>query len=144
MKYVLFVSVFAAVLHFSSESVFACSCPTVGPYGYVEGKLKSSSAAFSGEVLSIVSDGNRRKVTFKVLEFWKGRLTSEFTVSTDLLSSSCRFDFEVGKKYLVFSSLGNGEQYTGACSGNRELQKAREELEILGKGKLMAPRAKRQ
>src|SRR5688572_27100742 len=98
MKNLFLVSFAVAVFHFSGDSVFACSCPTVGPDGFYEGKLKYSNAVFSGEVQNITSKAGVLEITFQVFEFWKGRLTSEFIVSTDG-KSSCRYNFQVGKKY---------------------------------------------
>lgn len=135
MKKLLLALFTVLILIYSSADAWACGCPTVGPLGYVEGKFKYSSAVFSGEVLSIVSGGSRRKVTIQVAEYWKGPVTSNFTVETPLTYSSCSYNFEVGRKYLVFADLWENRHSTGACSGNRALENAETELKILGKGK---------
>ena len=46
------------------------------------------------------------------------------------------YTFEVGKSYLIFAHTSNGNKLTTSlCSRNSEIEKAIEELMILGKGK---------
>ncbi len=128
-----------------STAALACSCPTVmSPGEEIKWKLKEGSAVFSGEVLSVDAAGRRKQVTFRVIEFWKGNLDSKVTVSTEDHPGACGYEFEIGKTYLVFAELWENRHHTGACSGNRELQKAEAELKVLGKGKTVYARRKRQ
>ena len=118
-----------------SGAALACSCPTVMSLeDEIKWKLKNGSAVFSGEVMSIRASGGLNHITFKVIEFWKGRLTSELTVSTHHNTAACGYDFTIRKRYLVFTDLWENRRSTGACSKNRELEKAGAELKILGKG----------
>lgn len=136
MKLLLLGSLAVLIALISVNRAFACSCPTIGSEEYeINSRLKTGSAVFSGEVLEIVSKPDYRNVTFRVKEFWKGYLSTKFTVATDPTTSSCSIDFEKGKSYLVFASQWNGRPHTSACSRNREPQKADAELKILGKGK---------
>jgi len=118
-----------------STAAFACSCPTVMSLDdEIKWKLKTGSAIFSGEVMSIEAGGSRKHVTFKVIEFWKGRLNFKVTVSTYHSSGACGYDFKIGKSYLVFSDLWENRHHSGECSRNRVLEDAGAELKILGKG----------
>ena len=109
----------------STLNSIACSCKGQGT---VSGNIKNSDAVFSGEVISkvlttnydslgIVVSGDTSKMYFKWHEFpsiavrikidrmYKGQLVSDtLTILTPPNGSSCGFHFEVGQKYIVYSS----------------------------------------
>ncbi len=75
-------------------------------------------------------------VKIEVKEIWKGLLSKEVNIATPNQTGMCGVSFEIGKSYLVFAShSAEGNLSTGLCLKNKELEKAAEELEILGKGK---------
>jgi hypothetical protein len=75
-------------------------------------------------------------VKIEVKEIWKGILSKKVNIATPEHSGMCGVSFEIGKSYLVFASHSTeGNLSTGLCLNNKELEKAAEELEILGKGK---------
>ncbi len=124
---------------FSQFNVFACSCPTMfGTEQELKWKLKTLQAVFSGKVIEINKIPQSRDVSVKIeiKEIWKGLLSKEVNISTPDNPSACGVSFEIGKSYLIFASqLDNGDLSTGLCLKNKELEKAAEELEILGEGK---------
>jgi len=138
----LLVPVFTLLLLTLGQSVYACSCPTVGGFTReqeIQALIKrSDKAVFTGEVIEITDRSEYREVKFAVEEYWSGKVTNEFTIRTDRTNSSCAVDFLIGKSYLVFAGFFQGSLYTGACSRNKELKDALEDLEYLGKGKTPA------
>ncbi len=128
-----------AFLIFSQFNVFACSCPTVmSTEQEVKWKLKRLQAVFSGRVVEINRKPHTRDVLVKIRveRFWKGVLYEDLRLTTPESPGACGYTFEIGKSYLVFASRSaQGDLATGLCLNNKELEKATEELEILGIGK---------
>jgi hypothetical protein len=98
---------------FVSE-VFACRCvsdsneiKTDVEKVLFKKNVDKAQAIFSGEVIEIDS----HRVKFKVEKVWKGDVGKEFVMSTgtlklegnDEMRSSCDYEFEKGKSYLVFA-----------------------------------------
>jgi hypothetical protein len=139
MKKLLLVSVLALLLSTLCQSVYACSCPTIGGFTReqeIQALVKrSDTAVFTGEVIEIINRAGYREIKFQIEQYWAGKVTNEFTIRTDKLNSSCAFYFQVGKDYLVFAETFKGSLYTGACSRNSERKEGLEDLKILGKGK---------
>ena len=143
MKKILSVLLFTLIYLCNGESVYACSCPSL-PGVTREQEIRaiakrSDNVVFTGEVISINDDTKSldyRDITFKVERFWNGEITQEFTIRSDKLNSSCAVDFRIGTSYLVFANLYENHLYTGACSRNKEIAKAAEDLQYLGKGKI--------
>lgn len=131
------ILVVTGFLVFLPPSAIACSCPSIGlsQEQKIMALPENGGAVFSGKVVGIVNEAKYRIITFEVRRFWKGNVTRKYTVATDLTTSSCSFNFEVSKSYLIFADVWEGQLYTGACSRNSELGKANEYLKILGKGK---------
>ena len=85
----------------------------------VRRELEKAVAVFSGEVMGL----NALVVRFKVETVWKGQLPPEFAMSNgaqlsadgSMASSSCDFNFLVGKTYLVFA-YGKSTQDMSATS----------------------------
>ena len=143
MKRTIFLSLhIIALLLISQIEVSACSCPD-DPDLTIEQKVKlnltNAKTVFSGEVIEVVKkfSGLDAFVKIKVEELWKGYLPKEVVIDTELANgATCGYDFEVGKKFLVFAyGLNNSNLTTKACDLNRRIEKATEELKILGKGK---------
>lgn len=139
MKKLIFASVFITLLSLLTQvETLACSCPTVGDTSaesQTELALHASRAAFSGEVVEISPIPNTHNVLvkIKVKESWKETLPEEITVTTE--NRGCGYLFRTGASYLVFAgSRDDGSLTTGLCLRNKEIEKAAEELKILGKG----------
>ena len=137
MKKIVFAwFVFTVSFIFIQNTELACSCVDLGESleQQVNGSLKNSKAVFVGEVIEVMKNSDNVGFTtkFKVEESWKDFSPSEITFVGD--GSSCEYYFTLGKKYLVFAYEWKNKLTTGDCSGNREIDKAAEELKILGKG----------
>ena len=109
-----------------TRNSFACYCEGEST---VSGSVKYADAVFSGEVISriwttnydslgIVVTGDTSKMYFKWREFptavveimvdkmYKGKLISEtLTILTPRHGTACGYDFQVGKKYIVYATI---------------------------------------
>jgi hypothetical protein len=150
ISYTLGISAF---LIFAAVNAFACWCggrnskstmrETVAAYsagatqvifeGSVEKQeLQSGSPGVPATALSMTGFGSHRAVTFNVLHAYRGLLGSSVMVLTGLGGGDCGFDFETGKKYLVYASRVNTEiLFTSICSGTSSLEEAGPALRFL-------------
>jgi hypothetical protein len=111
-------------------------------------ELEQASFVFSGKVVNVDPSYwfriNREfpfihitvwetYMVFAVKEVWKGEVTSEIRIKSEL--SSVSFNFEVGKEYLVYAG-GNdlGSISTNTCTRTARLIGASKDLAVLGKG----------
>ena len=149
-------------------SVLGCMCK---PPGNPAKEMKGSAAVFSGKLigteyrkgvtlfLSIAQPETKNGETaqtdvlvlkFQIDRWWKGRETREVVLFTDQTKNpdgsqtitDCDFPFEVGKQYLVYAFRDEGKLKTNLCTRTKLLEKAGEDLKILGKGR--RPRRSRQ
>jgi hypothetical protein len=129
---------------FEPAPAYACSCvdrpsPAIA--------LQKSAVVFAGEVLSIRKKGlnlfgaeydeHPIRVAFRVTEIWKGADADRLTVRTSM--STCGFDFDVGRQYLVYAYESPEGLATGICTRTADLAKASDDLAALGKGKVPSP-----
>lgn len=143
---------------------WACSCMR----DTIEEEFQESEIVFSGKVLSADKPtkgpyhGNQLvEFEFELEVDWKGELENKLTVSTELLSMSCGYPFQVGTSYVVFASStkvhvddeGNEfvwgfegpstadddyeKLYTGWCHANKKIDKSRESRVLLRKLKAL-------
>jgi hypothetical protein len=96
----------AGLLLMTAVSAFACKV--------IPGPLPPPDALFSGTVTSIAAiedDGWwMERVTFHVIETWKGSNTVSKTVISGL--GSCSHHFTVGEDYWVYAFANEGDLYT--------------------------------
>ncbi|MEH7121893.1 hypothetical protein V7127_01465 [Bacillus sp. JJ1773] len=122
-------------LFYPSSRGLACDCDI--PKTANEA-LNRAAAVFRGEVLQV----KKKKINGKsydvalisVSEIWKGIDESHVFVTTDW-SSSCQYDFEVGKEYLFYPNDHDGILKVINCGRSAEIQYANQDLLELGKGK---------
>jgi hypothetical protein len=114
----LALSIFLLV---SVEKSFACTC-MMSPEPLkkqVKTAFSDSAAIFEGEVLE-VSQSTEKEFEFvvriKISKSWKGEQTGEITITTANQSSLCGYNFEVGKKYLVYAHGSKERLYVDNCS----------------------------
>lgn len=97
---------------------------------------EKADAVFKGKVLQLKKEkieGETYNVALiSVSETWKGIDDTQVTVFTDW--TSCQFDFEVGKEYLLYPNKLNGELRVIDCGRSVEIQFAANDLLQLGKG----------
>lgn len=126
------------------QKAAACSC--VFPENAAEAKERAA-ATFTGTVQSIGEFESDRKeayyaATLSVNESWKGVDEPETVVYTSW--SSCQFDFEKGKTYLLYPYEHDGRYEVTNCSRSGEVTQANadvmNDLHELGAGtKFEAP-----
>jgi hypothetical protein len=137
MKKAIFaITTFMAVLICCQPQVLACVCVSMGYTldQQIKGELKRNGAIFWGEVTEIVPRTTDRNIIFRVDKFWKGDVSEKFTVASHY-NDSCEYPFVVGHSFLIFAHPWQGKPFTGTCTLTRDMEKAAEELKILGKGK---------
>ena len=122
MKKYIYIPLFLAVLMVASaERSYACSC-VFSPEPLkkqVQGAFSSSDAVFSGEVIEIKASPTNEYdvlVKLKINYVWKGESTREITIKTAKDSAMCGYNFEVGKKYLVYAYGLKDALSTSNCS----------------------------
>ena len=126
------------------------TCDCLQPKSPTE-ELKIAKAVFVGKVVEVIEpdlskttrggrdnlialmEKSSRRIKFKIERTWKGISLDEITVTTP--PTSCRYDFKVGERYLVYAygmritNLG-----VSKCTRTRKLQEAVEDLKELGEG----------
>lgn len=136
---------FAATL---PETAYACSC--AAPAGGSEeesarGAVQGARAVFAGEVDSIerlslgtvLSSGAPVQVNFDVSRVWKGPGYETLTVETERSEASCGYDFDVGRRYLVYagdaspSDGGSETLQVNLCGATTQVRGA-EAVSLLG------------
>ena len=139
MKNSLLLIFACTFLLFLEDNALACTCL---PLKSVAQEVGIRSAVFSGKVIEIKRHDRtaelfeRVEVIFEVDKSWKGvdkRIVSVFTSSG---SASCGYGFKKGRTYLVYAGGSLQRRLTtGICSRTKRLNKAREDLRVLGAGK---------
>jgi hypothetical protein len=126
MKQVVIVFLMFMAVLLSTKGAVACSClrPPINTEENlrtaVATSFREANAVFSGEVIEM--DG--LIVKFKVEKAWEGNVKDEVSIATGavksedgfLLSSTCDYKFELGKKYLVFANGSKGKLKASKCS----------------------------
>lgn len=151
-----FILLASAMLIFSAESALACMC---GGTPSVAEARRNASAVFLGKVVSSEYQkgakypngkdaGEELTMRFRVERWWKGNPTSEVVLFTEqyqapdlsISISTCASQFEVGKRYIVYAGILDGKLRAVYCSRTSEVEKAAEDLRLLGRGR--RPRSK--
>jgi len=116
------IKVLAAVIVFfllGASSVSACSCmmeSTKSISKKVKEAFTQSSAVFYGEVLEVNRQENSVSVKFRVSSSWKGKFSGEVIVQTAENSAMCGYNFEIGKRYLVYANGESDKFQTNICT----------------------------
>lgn len=140
---VLLMCLFVSMMTISIPSkAYACSC--VQPLT-VQDELSRSETVFTGRVLEVKEERTNgylsNSVLFETSQIWKGGSESQIMIRTGGGGGDCGFQFKKGEDYLVYanpsSMYGDKEQLvTIICDRTNELAQAKEDLAILGEGKL--------
>lgn len=118
---------------FLSPIGLACDC--AGEMS-VSQALKNSDAVFMGEVLSTETIDDVVVTSFKMETSFKGDIT-EFVDLTDHKWDTCRFPFEIGKRYFVYAKIpDDGVLDVNSCGRTKEIteENFEEELKQLNLG----------
>ena len=161
MKKIIIRFFFIFCFTFGAGSAFGCVC--VPNKGDIKKELREAGAVFSGKFVgteyrksgdsqvvtsSVETAGEESQAEILVLKFqvenwWKGKGTKEVVLVTDRTKSadgsetisSCDFQFEIGKRYLVYAFSDEKQLKTNVCTRTKEIGKAGKDLKILGKGR---------
>ncbi len=125
------------VLLFFYDAAYACRCPP----RKLSADISRAAAVFSGKVTKITfnelpAERGRYTVTFEVEKVWKGETNKKITLITR--ASSCDVRFHEGESYLVFASMlkDESELTTDKCSGTGFVVDRKEDIKLLGEGKI--------
>ncbi len=121
-KLVFSIFIFAFITVASASEIFACTCLRIDDNKslkkLVDEAFKESTAVFSGEVLEVTKEPEAFsvKVRFKVENSWKEKLSKGVTITTGSDSALCGYNFEVRKKYLVYTFGKRNGLKTNICT----------------------------
>lgn len=163
MKKIIFLSFsILIVLLFTQIDAFACGCA-----GRVEDITKAvtedfnrASVVFSGKVVSsrflpiIKKDVSGKEIKAENLVFkfaadswWKGKSRDEIILDTSQfrypglgygsIGSNCEYNFEAGKKYLIYAVISKGKLIANQCSGTTRIENAEKDIKELQKLKIV-------
>jgi hypothetical protein len=120
-----------------------CSCVSLG-YGMAEevkSHLNSAGVVFEGKAGEYFNKpgADRATIHFTVLKVWKGEVTPEFELSTDILLSdgrpmsmdSCEYTFTKDKTYIIFAFKTKKGWMTSDCTGTTEVRDREWDQEVL-------------
>src|SRR5678816_2560454 len=138
---VLFAAAMFACLWTTEARLIACSC--IGSQPTCQATWQAH-AVFVGQVVGITDvqpatrpDSpaalfDRRRVSFKVSEVFRGDVGASVIIRTGLGGGDCGYAFEVGSSYLVYAhQVPTGELTTGICSRTRPVSEAVDDLAYL-------------
>jgi hypothetical protein len=150
----LFCTFFAFTL--MSTTAFACKCVSPPPEvktvrDLAQWYANRSDAIFEGTVQRVElkwvlmdakvggfvpadfdEDEPRLYVTFDVSHFYKGVERKDVLLTTGVGGGDCGFDFEIGKKYLIYALAdASGHLSTDICSGTGLLEESQSDLSYL-------------
>ena len=130
----------------SAGTSLACTCMHLR--GGPAAGFAAASAVFSGRVIEITEGEpsplapwiRNLAVKFRVERSWKLARKGEVTVFTVNTSSLCGFPFSVGERYLVYAHGRGAALSTDICTRTALLTHAGEDLEYLGRRRLLRVR----
>jgi len=120
-KIIFTIFFFAFFTVLNASNVFACSCVPQGDES-IEPQVKeaytNSTAVFVGEVVEVIQkpDTFITEVKFKVLKSWKNEFKDTASITTGRGGGDCGYEFEVGKRYLVYADGDKNKLRTNICT----------------------------
>ncbi len=120
-KIIITTFLFAFFTVLSASSVLACSCVPQGSQS-IETQVKeaytNSTAVFVGEVVEVIEkpDVYITEVKFKDVKSWKNEFKDAVVIKTGRGGGDCGYEFEVGKKYLVYADGDKNKLSTNICT----------------------------
>ena len=136
------------VISVSSQTVNACTC---GGTGSPCESFGSAAAVFAGTVVAMRMNErpkqterndvrwNPRVFKFSVEQSYLGVAGTEVEVFTGFGGGDCGYDFQIGRRYLVYAYRHDDQLYTGICTRTRPFSSATEDLAFLGTLSSAAP-----
>ena len=146
MRSVIILLGIVVVLALSGVRANACSC--MGPPSPCEA-YGSAAAVFVGTVTGVRQkerstnsneiDWTPVVVTFSVEQSYSGMPGTQVEVFTGRGGGDCGYQFQVGRRYLVYAYRNDRGLSTGICSRTRLFEAATEDLAFLGTLSSVAP-----
>lgn len=147
MKVFISFLLIISIIVFNPEKAFACECyhPEINTdeklRNVVTAALDGAEAVFSGEVVGM----NESIVEFRLEMLWKGDFKDKSATITravlsdkgSYISTPCRYDFEVGAKYLVFADQTSDGMIVTVCSRTTPLSDAKRLVSELNRIKML-------
>ncbi len=94
--------------------------------------LEEYDAVFQGKVIQIRGLFSwDRLIKLEVLKSWKGNLGTSVDVVSHQEETKCGFNFEIGKKYIIYANYESNRLRVTKCSRTKLLVDAKEEVSIL-------------
>lgn len=123
-------------LSFFAATVYPCDCDTGTP----SEKLQSSKVVFVGKVVEIGSNDKNSWATvaikFKVERYWKDVKEQYITiVSAPGICCTCGLPVKLKAKWLIYAYETEEGQLASSICGSMGYEFAKEDLNIIGKGK---------
>ncbi len=111
----------------------ACSCLPPQPPAQA---MKDSAAVFEARMFAqSPADHDLIRYEFEVSRVWKGDVAARAVVFSHKHGATCGRSYKVGVTYLVYARDQDGRLRDGLCSRTRPIDKAQEDLAVLGDGK---------
>ena len=136
MKNIIRTILLLTFVALSATAVYPCSCEFWKP----SKKLRKAKVVFVGEAIEIGSNDKSSwatvSVKFKVERYWKGVKEQFVTVvGAPGAAGACGLPVEIGKKYLIYAFKMDEDQLETSFCASRWLERAEEDLAVIGKGK---------
>jgi hypothetical protein len=114
------------------DCAYACSCGghPESPQERAKSGLEESPAVFSGEVQDIREGYDKKTVTLRTIDVWKGPHRDTLEVTS---GNMCPYSFKEGREYLVYAETGFGEDgfSVSGCGDTMPLSAASEDVKAL-------------
>jgi hypothetical protein len=94
----------------------ACTC-ALSP---ASAQVSTSDLVFSGTVLSVRSEADLQRATFKVMSVYKGSIGEHVEVSSASTADACGIQFAAENTYLIFAGRSGDAYTTSLCSGTTD------------------------
>jgi len=147
-KIIFTIFLFALFTALNATDIFACSCSLPIENKSIDEQVKeaykNSTAVFSGEVLEVIKnpDAYFVEVKFKVVKSWKNEFKDSVLVRTGQGGGDCGYEFEIGKKYLIYTNGDENNLRTNICTRTSSFESS-EDVDSLNKiKKIKKPKIK--
>ncbi|MBA4121425.1 MAG: hypothetical protein H0X72_03030 [Acidobacteria bacterium] len=126
-KIIFTIFFFAFITVLSVINALACSCVPQESES-IEKQVKeaytNSTAVFVGEVVEVIEkpDTFNTEVKFKNVKSWKNEFKDSVSITTGRGGGDCGYEFEVGKKYLIYAYGDKGKLGTNICTRTSDFE----------------------
>ena len=136
-RFVLLLAGMVAVSSFWPTDAEACGCVAdlQGQPSHIRNEFQRAVAVFTAEAI----EADLLRATFRVANVWKGKPEPELTIWTSsrmfpwgpLLTTTCDWRFQKGRRYLVFGYGPINQMKTSVCSPTATTEAAKPIIALL-------------